>query len=136
MAALEFVLVLPLLMALLYAGVTFGQALYARVQLSSAANEAARACALDSADLDTCERHVRQRIASVAHWCSGGSGDASSAGGGPQVSISRRQLEGLQHVDAIHVEIRCAFVGSVGRKLLKKHGVTLVNLATSATMPL
>ncbi|MCA9665370.1 MAG: pilus assembly protein [Myxococcales bacterium] len=138
-AALEFVLVLPLLVAMLYAGVTFGQAIYARYQLASAANESARACALESTDMATCEQHVRQKIASVAHWCGGGGGDGDaggSTGSGVQVSVSRRALAGLRHVDAIHIEIHCAFVGSVGRKLLKKHGVTLINLNTSATMPL
>ena len=103
-AALEFVLVLPLLVAMLYAGVTFGQAIYARYQLASAANESARACALESTDMATCEQHVRQKIASVAHWCGGGGGDGDaggSTGSGVQVSVSRRALAGLRHVDAL-----------------------------------
>lgn len=122
--AVEFALVLPLLVLIVMSAVTFGQALHARYMLVAAADETARACVLDQATGAACQQHARARLARLSGYC-----------GQLAVNLSTDQLAGLQHTDALRVEVTCPFVGGVATGFLRRFHIAITQLHAVATMP-
>lgn len=123
--SLEFALVIPLLMVLIFATVTLGHSLYVRYMLASAASTVARTCVLEQATVGTCEAVAQPLVADANRWCTGGVG----------VSVQSVELPGLVYVAGLKVELHCDFVGGFGSEYLRNSNVTIADFTVSALMP-
>jgi hypothetical protein len=122
--SLEFALVIPLLMVLIFATVTLGHALYVRHKLSDVAATVARACMLEQSG-QRCQAIAQQLVAESNQWC----------GGGVRVAIQAVPLQGLRHVIGLKVRLDCKFVGGFGREYLRASNITIADFTVSALMP-
>jgi hypothetical protein len=123
--SLEFALVVPLLMVLIFATVTLGHALYVRHKLSDVAATIARSCVLEVGGGQRCYAIANQLVAESNQWCGGGVG----------VTIQAVPMQGLRHVYGLKVRLDCRFVGGFGREYLRASNITIADFTVSALMP-
>ena len=126
-AALEFALVLPLLMMLILGVISIGHALAVRYVLSSASYDAARACTLNRTVTVGCAQTIIQRRindAGGAAWCS------SIA-----VAVQDQPEPGFPAVNAMSVEANCSYRGVIATGYLQGQGLGIFNIRARAVMP-
>lgn len=128
-AALEFALVLPILLSLILGIISIGHGLVVRYVLSSAAYDAARACAMERRVNSACAAPIvmdRLTQAGGALWCNGM----------PTVTVPAPQPEvNLITVQRAVVEVDCAYRGIIGQGFLQQEGFALFNIRARAAMP-
>lgn len=127
-AALEFALVLPILLALILGIISIGHGMVVRYVLSSAAYDAARACSMERTVTKPCATAIvlnRLTEAGGAMWCNGP----------PNVDIKEETMVGLTTVRAAIVEVDCAYRGVIGQGFLQQEGFALFNIKARASMP-
>jgi len=125
-AALEFALVLPILVMLLIGTIAIGHGLVVRFLLSSAAYDAARACALARQPTQTCARTVvNNKLGGLTKWCKS-----------LQVAAHSAPAPGFTTVDTLEVELDCNASGVVSTTAyLGSHGMLFGNIRVKAAMP-
>jgi Flp pilus assembly protein TadG len=125
-AALEFALLLPLLMILVVGVIVIGHGLVTRYILSSAAYDAARTCALARAPTAGCARAiVNSRIGSASKWCRS-----------LNVSVNNAAAPGYPAVTALEVRADCAYTGVIGTSgFASKQGLSIAQVRARAVMP-
>jgi hypothetical protein len=122
--SLEMALVMPLLLLMVVGAITLGHAQYVRYNLSSGADRAARACALDQALPEQCEALARQMLTGTSGWCD------------PlEVTAQYEPLPGLQRAIGLRVQVECSYVGGVGQTFLKNNNISIADFTISALMP-
>ena len=124
-AALEFALVTPLLLALLVGTLTLAQAFILRFQLSTAAYDAARTCALARTPNGACaEPIVQRKLGASQRWCSA-----------LNVQATDGAEAGFPAVNAFEVIVSCNFAGWAAQVLLGPNGIVVAQLQGRAAMP-
>jgi Flp pilus assembly protein TadG len=125
-AALEFALVLPILLILLLGTIAIGHGLVLRFLLSSAAYDAARTCTLARQATSSCARKVvENKLGGLTQWCSS-----------LQVTTSNTKAAGYDTVNALQVDLNCSYSGIVSTAAyLDSNGPLIGNIKTRAVMP-
>ena len=128
MATVEFALILPLLLILALATTTLCHAFLTRFLMHSAAYDAARSCALARTGNDsTCVTGIlNAKLQKVTMACEGGIK--------PQVT-PKSLGQPLEGVTSLEVELKCDFIGGIGRGYLQKHGLKIATITARAAMP-
>jgi Flp pilus assembly pilin Flp len=125
-AAVEFALILPLLLMLALGTTTLCHAFLMRFLMHSAAYDAARTCALAKTPNSLCVASiVNNKLQNVMKACKSGI----------QQPAPSSPLQPLAGVNSLEVELKCEFVGGIGRKFLEKHGLKIATITARAAMP-
>lgn len=125
-AALEFALVLPILLMLLLGTIAIGHGLVLRFLLSSAAYDAARVCTLGRKPTPACARSVvDKKLGGLTKWCKT-----------LQVTAQSTPAAGFAAVNALGVELDCNCSGVISTAAyLGQHGMLFGNVKVRAVMP-
>lgn len=125
-AALEFALVLPVLLILLLGTISVGHGLVLRFLLSSAAYDAARTCALKKTPTTACANQaVANKLKGLQKWCSS-----------TNVKVQGTQAQGFTAVNSVEVELDCQYTGIISTAAyLGTHGMLFGNVRAKAVMP-
>jgi Flp pilus assembly protein TadG len=125
-AALEFALVLPVLLILLLGTISVGHGLVLRFLLSSAAYDAARVCALKKTPTTACATQaVADKLKGLQKWCSS-----------TDVKVQNKQAQGFTEVSSVQVELDCHYNGIISTAAyLGSHGMLFGNVRAKAVMP-
>lgn len=127
-AALEFALVLPLLLMLILGIISIGHGLVVRYVLSSAAYDAARTCTMArSPNPSQCTQAMVQRRLNGAggqNWCN-------------SLNVQARvgPVAGFPAVSRMLVTVNCGYRGIIGQGYLASHGLAIFNVKAQAAMP-
>jgi hypothetical protein len=126
-ATVEFALILPLLLILALGTTTLCHAFLTRFLMHSAAYDAARTCALARTNNDsTCVAGIlSNKLQKVTMACEGGI----------KPQVTPKNLQGLEGVTSLEVELKCDFIGGIGRGYLQKHGLKIATITARAAMP-
>jgi Flp pilus assembly protein TadG len=126
-AALEFALVLPILMLLILGVVSIGHGLVVRYVLSSASYDAARTCTMARTATATCARAIIQsRIngAGGAAWCTS-----------IDVQVTDAPEPDYPAVNAVTVDANCNYRGIIATGYLQSQGLAIFDIHARAVMP-
>lgn len=125
-AALEFALVLPILLMLLLGTIALGHGLVLRFLLSSAAYDAARVCTLARQPTATCAKTVvNNKLGGLTKWCKT-----------LHVTAQTSPAAGFAAVNALGVELDCGCSGVISTAAyLGQHGLLYGNIKVRAVMP-
>jgi len=129
-AAVEFAIVLPVLLVLALGTASLAHASILRFLLSSAAYDAARICALQRDSTAGCAQAVvTNKLKDSLKWCNGFTVGAATK------SEANDPANGEALVRSLTVEIGCGFNGGVGLGFLAANQVVVKELRVRAVMP-
>lgn len=125
-AALEFALVMPVLLMILIGIAVLGHAMMVRFMLNGAAYDAARTCSLQRMPTSACVTGiVKKKLGKTLKWCSSWK------------AVPKTTKEpGLVEVYSLEVSVDCIYGGIIASKSYHaSHGLTLGTLRARASMP-
>ena len=125
-AALEFALVMPVLLMILIGIAVLGHAMMVRFMLNGAAYDAARVCSLQRTPTSACVTGiVKKKLGKTLNWCSSWK------------AIPKTTKEaGLVAVYSLEVNVDCIYGGIIGSKNYNQsHGLSIGTLKARASMP-